>query len=107
VQQLQQQGAASVASDPSSGRVSAQLPFTTPWGKPSADQLDFVFRDDGVVLFSSSSGSNQAADPPFCLTPGCISGPGNRGRLEAVRDALGWSNLETDEEKVWVQILLH
>jgi hypothetical protein len=100
--QLQQQGAASISSEPSTGLVTAQL--RSNWG--ADDQLRFVFRGDGVVLFSSSSAGNQA-DPPFCLTPGCISGPGNRGRLEALRDALGWSNLETDEDKEWVQILLH
>ncbi len=57
-------------------------------------------------MFSSNSIANSP-DPPFCLTPGCISGPGNRGRLEALRDQLGWSNLETDEDKKWVQIMLH
>jgi hypothetical protein len=65
-----------------------------------------MFKDGGIVVFSSNSIANSP-DPPFCLTPGCISGPGNRGRLEALRDQLGWSNLETDEDKKWVQIMLH
>ncbi len=37
----------------------------------------------------------------------CIAGPRNRGRLEHLRDELGWVPLETDEDKHWVPLLLH
>ena len=32
----------------------------------------------------------SGAEPPFCITRGCISGPVQRASLEALRDALGW-----------------
>lgn len=35
------------------------------------------------------------------------AGPRNRGRLERLRDDLGWVPLETDEDKRWVPLLLH
>ena len=46
-------------------------------------------------------------DMPFCMTPGCINGPRQRDRMAALRDALGYSNFETDEDKQWQQILMH
>ena len=46
-------------------------------------------------------------DPPFCLRPGCISGPRERERLEELRDRMQLLVNETDEDKKWVQILLH
>jgi hypothetical protein len=36
-----------------------------------------------------------------------MTGAPNRARLEALRDELDWSPLETDEDKKWVQIMLH
>jgi hypothetical protein len=72
--------------------------------------LTFRLRDDGVALFSASAlGAAGRPPPPFCFTRGCISGPPERARLEALRDALGWAVLEADggDEAVWVQILLH
>jgi hypothetical protein len=71
------------------------------------DQLEVLLREDGTVLFRCEGLQGRLPDPPFCVTPGCISGPRQRGQLEALRDALGWSELETDEDKQWVQILLH
>jgi len=70
------------------------------------DDLQFVLREDGVALFRSQARQFHA-DPPFCLRAGCVSGPSNRGRLEDLRDALGWGVMETDEDKQWVQIMLH
>lgn len=61
-----------------------------------------------MALFSALSPSRRP-DPPFCFVKGCISGPAERGHMEALRDALGWAALEADggEDAVWVQILLH
>jgi len=72
------------------------------------DAAVFKLRSDGMVLFRAASTVNRP-DPPFCLTPSCISGPRERGRLEGLRDALGWAVLEADggEDAKWVQILLH
>lgn len=71
------------------------------------DELQFIVRPDGVVVFRSEA-RRARPDAPFCLTRGCISGAANRQSMEALRDALGWSVYgETDEDKQWVQILLH
>lgn len=86
--------------------VLAQLPTGSSNNSSSYDTVQIKLRADGVALFKSEAARNTT-DPPFCLTPGCISGPGNRQRMERLRDALGWSVLETDEDKQWVQILLH
>jgi hypothetical protein len=115
-------GASITAADPGVGQLAAILP-TSSRSQPSGllgsilaaadagdvaqgDELRFLLREDGTVLFSSRSPS-RGPDPPFCLTPGCISGPGNRGRMQELLDSLGWQVLETDEDKEWVQILLH
>lgn len=73
-----------------------------------ADRVLFRLRDDGVALFSAQAEVNRR-DPPFCLVPGCISGPVERARLAALRDSLGWAVLEADggEDAVWQQIMLH
>ncbi|KAF6259537.1 hypothetical protein COO60DRAFT_1513053 [Scenedesmus sp. NREL 46B-D3] len=87
--------------------VLAQLPSSRGSSRSSSyDTVQIKLRADGVALFKSEAARNTP-DPPFCLTPGCISGPGNRQRMERLRDALGWTVLETDEDKQWVQILLH
>lgn len=54
-----------------------------------------------------SEAHKNVPSPPFCFIKGCISGPGNRVRLEALRDQLGWNSLEPDDEKKWVPILMH
>jgi hypothetical protein len=90
--------------DEAAGYVSARVPLSP--GSKEVDNLQLVVRPDGVVLFKSEASVNRPY-PPFCFTPGCISGPGNRQRLEALRDDLGWTVLEPDEDKQWVQILLH
>jgi hypothetical protein len=46
-------------------------------------------------------------DPPGCSRPGCINGPRERERMEVLRDRLQLLVNETDEEKKWVQLLLH
>jgi hypothetical protein len=89
--------------DAAAGYVSARIPLT---GSQDFDTLQFLLKPDGVVLFKSQSAANRPY-PPFCFVPGCISGPANRQRLEALRDDLGWTVLEPDDEKQWVQILLH
>ena len=76
----------------------------------AADTAAFRLRPDGVALFSAASTDGAGRpDPPFCLKRGCISGPAQRGRLAALRDALGWVALEPEgsEDAVWTQILLH
>lgn len=78
-------------------------------GKADADRVLLLLRDDGVALFSARAEAGRP-DPPFCLTKGCISGPRERARMAALRDALGWAALEAAEdgdEAVWTQILLH
>jgi hypothetical protein len=76
-----------------------------------ADAVVFRLRPDGAALFRMAATGAAAGrpDPPFCVTRGCISGPAERGRLEALRDALGWVALEPDggADAVWTQILLH
>lgn len=93
-----------IEEDEGESYVSARVAFGP--GSKDYDTLQFLVKPDGVVLFKSEAAVNRPY-PPFCLTPGCISGPGNRQRLEALRDELGWTVLETDEDKQWVQILLH
>jgi hypothetical protein len=90
--------------DEARGYVSASLPTSPAAG--GGDELQLQLRPDGTVVFKSQA-RVRTPDAPFCLTPGCISGPGNRARMEALRDALGWPVLETDEDREWVQILLH
>lgn len=68
--------------------------------------MEFVFREGRLVLFRSQS-RVTLPDPPFCIVPGCISGPRNRARMASLRNSLGWGNMETDEDKQWVQMLMH
>lgn len=75
-------------------------------GPEDTDDLEFLFTRGKIVCFRSVS-RKSVPDPPFCWWKGCINGPRNRGRLEAIRDDLGWTPLETDEEKEWVPLLLH
>lgn len=100
--QLQELHAQVDAADADAGSLRARLPT----GSGGFDELQLQLTRDGLVLFKSQASENRP-DPPFCLTRGCISGPSNRARLEALRDALGWTAFETDEDKVWVQVLLH
>ncbi|KAL3688627.1 hypothetical protein R1sor_014936 [Riccia sorocarpa] len=74
-------------------------------GENDVDDLEFLFVGNQVCFRSRSRKS--IPDPPFCWWPGCINGPRNRQRLEALRDELGWISMETDEEKVWVPLLFH
>lgn len=71
----------------------------------NGDKLTFDVRE-GLILFKSVREGLEFT-PPFCLVPGCITGPSNRQSLEALRDRLGYSNFETDEDKSWNQIFLH
>jgi hypothetical protein len=66
----------------------------------------FEFREGGVVLFWAH-GQGAAAPPPFCFVPGCISGPRQRDRMQALGQRLGWLPFETDEDKKWTPILFH
>eukprot|EP00897_Mesotaenium_endlicherianum_P009313 jgi/Mesen1/840/ME000112S10991 len=75
-------------------------------GVTGVDDMEFLFVRGSIVCFRSVSRSN-VPDPPFCWWKGCINGPQNRGRLERLRDELGWVPLETDEDKSWVPLLLH
>ncbi|KAG0573752.1 hypothetical protein KC19_VG206600 [Ceratodon purpureus] len=73
--------------------------------KEDIDDLEFLFK--GKVVCYRSVSRVFIPDPPFCWWAGCINGPRNRGRLEKLRDDLGWMPLETDEDKHWVPLLLH
>lgn len=84
------------------------------WG----EEMLFVLAEDegigggaGVVTFTVAGAPGRRflnpPDPPGCLQRGCINGPVQRRYVEALRDRLQWQNLETDEDKRWVQLLLH
>ena len=83
------------------------------WG----EEILFVLAEDegigggaGVVTFTVAGAPGRflnPPDPPGCLQRGCINGPVQRRYVEALRDRLQWQNLETDEDKRWVQLLLH
>ena len=77
------------------------------WG----EEMTFLLRNDGVVLYTiaglSGFGGIRVPDPPGCFARGCISGPPQRRYVEALRDRLSWLPMETDEDKEWVQLLLH
>ncbi|MEW5320519.1 MAG: hypothetical protein WDW38_011586 [Sanguina aurantia] len=84
----------------------ADLVRITSSGQQDTDDVEFLFVEGNKVLFRSEAHKNVPS-PPFCFIKGCISGPGNRVRLEALRDQLGWNSLEPDDEKKWVPILMH
>ncbi|KAI8462896.1 MAG: hypothetical protein J3K34DRAFT_445950 [Monoraphidium minutum] len=90
---------------PDSTMLLAELPIP---GGAAPDVLTFKLRGDGIAMFSAATTAGRAP-PPFCATRGCISGPAERGRMAALRDALGWGELEAldGEDAVWLQILLH
>ncbi|KAG6556224.1 hypothetical protein Mapa_002165 [Marchantia paleacea] len=71
--------------------------MTQPNDVDDVDDLEFLFVANQVCYRSHSRKS--VPDPPFCWWPGCINGPKNRGRMERLRDELGWIPMETDEEK--------
>jgi hypothetical protein len=67
--------------------------------------LELLLLPDAVCF--RLAGAARRRDAPGCAGRGCINGPAQRGRLEALRDALDVSPLETDEDKRWVPLLLH
>eukprot|EP00197_Chlamydomonas_leiostraca_P013265 CAMPEP_0202883192 /NCGR_PEP_ID=MMETSP1391-20130828/39090_1 /ASSEMBLY_ACC=CAM_ASM_000867 /TAXON_ID=1034604 /ORGANISM="Chlamydomonas leiostraca, Strain SAG 11-49" /LENGTH=186 /DNA_ID=CAMNT_0049566171 /DNA_START=80 /DNA_END=640 /DNA_ORIENTATION=+ len=80
------------------------------YGPEDEDDVVFLFRQgEDFVLFSAQGRglAARAAPPPACWTPGCVSGPRQRARMDALRDALGWTSFESDEDKVWQRILFH
>ncbi|GFR47782.1 hypothetical protein Agub_g9551, partial [Astrephomene gubernaculifera] len=119
-----ERGGIVVREDEPRGYIAAVVPYKLGPGRQQQpwDLLEFVFASEGrTVTFRSEAlpGGLPGSQPlpglqlpavpprPFCWTLGCVTGPGNRGRLEALRDSLGWSSLETDEDKSWVPFLLH
>ncbi|KAG2489449.1 hypothetical protein HYH03_012085 [Edaphochlamys debaryana] len=105
VDEIQSRGGRVVQQDPDTGYLEAVVPYELGPGRQDEDLVEFKFARDAVAFRSEARvGANP---PPFCWTPGCVSGPGNRGRLEALRDALGWNSQDIDEDKVWQPILLH
>lgn len=104
---LEDAGAESIQETKGEGSTTVQAVVPIP-GRPGSDTVLVQLRDDGVALFSSRAAANRP-DPPFCLSRGCISGPAERGRMEAIRNALGWAALEAEggEDARWTQILLH
>ncbi|GLC40247.1 hypothetical protein PLESTB_001309400 [Pleodorina starrii] len=107
VDEIRTRGGTVVQEDEARGYIAAVVPYQLGPGRQDEDVLEFKFTSDGSAVAFRSEARTNTPPPPFCWTPGCISGPGNRGRMEALRDALGWSSQETDEDKKWVQILLH
>ncbi|KAG1680952.1 hypothetical protein FOA52_009911 [Chlamydomonas sp. UWO 241] len=99
--ELDDLGATVVQSDESAGVIVAEVPYD---GGRDVDDVQFVFREGGVLLFRSQA-RRSLPDAPFCFIPGCVNGPRNRDRMAALRDTLGWQQQETDEDKEWVQIL--
>ncbi|EFJ41178.1 hypothetical protein VOLCADRAFT_107798 [Volvox carteri f. nagariensis] len=106
--ELRTRGGTVVQEDEAKGYIAALVPYQLAPGRQDVDLLEFKFATGGgaAVAFRSEAHINTPP-PPFCWTPGCISGPGNRARMEQLRNSLGWSSMETDEDKKWVQILLH
>jgi hypothetical protein len=102
--ELAEMGASITASDVGAGYIAASITFPR---EQEVYTLMFWLQPDGVVLFRGEAAGASRPYPVACFTPGCISGPRARTHLEAVRDRLGWSPLETDEDKRWQQILLH
>jgi hypothetical protein len=72
------------------------------------DVFEFLFlqAEPAAVCFRAA-GAQRRRDPPFCAQRGCVNGPAQRARLDALRDALDVSPLDTDEDKAWVPLLLH
>jgi len=93
----------SVYADETTGFIRADLKYPD-----GVDTYEFHFKNDGsrIVLFSARSQTNKVS-PPGCFQKGCINGPRNRARAEALRDEIGWLGFETDEDKKWVPLLLH
>ncbi|KAJ9516842.1 hypothetical protein QJQ45_027257 [Haematococcus lacustris] len=87
----------------SHGYVRVRVPFQVA-GRVEVDEMEFVVRDT-LILFRSEAvdGGLGGPDPAFCWVTNCVSGPRQRARLEALRDALGWSVQETDEDKRWAR----
>ncbi len=81
------------------GRRTAGLTLADLWNLP-------LLRWRASLPWRRAQGAPRP-DPPGCWVPGCINGPRQRARMEALRDRLGWLNLESDEDKEWVPLLLH
>ncbi|PNH06579.1 hypothetical protein TSOC_007010, partial [Tetrabaena socialis] len=96
--EVRARGGTVVQEDEARGYVAALVPYQLSPGRQDVDIVEFKFVSDGrAVAFSGR-----------CCGPARgEGGPGNRGRLEALRDSLGWSSQETDEDKKWLQIMLH
>lgn len=105
--ELQARGGRVLRDDPRDGYLAALVPYSLPGGRQDFDLVEFRFVEDVQAVLFRSEAQTTVPPPPFCFTPGCISGPGNRARMESLRDSLGWTSQETDEDKKWVQILLH
>mmetsp|Transcript_5870 Transcript_5870/g.13866 ORF Transcript_5870/g.13866 Transcript_5870/m.13866 type:complete len:104 (+) Transcript_5870:379-690(+) len=98
-----------VAYEPKEGAIQATIPYSFA-GREEIDLCSFHFiSDPPEVLFRCEALTKLPGptSPPFCWKPGCISGPRQRARMASFQDALGWTPAETDEDKKWVQILLH
>eukprot|EP00873_Tetraselmis_striata_P020061 jgi/Tetstr1/440325/TSEL_028662.t1 len=98
----------------STSAISAPSKYLPPWSYDGAENQamrrlqEAVLQQGGRINAKQDSVDSVAkAPPPFCTKPGCVNGPPNRQRMEALRDELLWSPLETDEDKKWVQIMLH
>ncbi|GAX78547.1 hypothetical protein CEUSTIGMA_g5987.t1 [Chlamydomonas eustigma] len=100
--ELQAWNAEVLEADESAGYIRANVPGEY----NDSDDVQLLIKDESLVLFRSQA-QRALPDPPFCFTKGCTNGPRNRSRMERLRDSLGWSNLETDEDKSWRQIFLH
>lgn len=75
-------------------------------GREDWDTTEVLLRNDGFALFRAQS-ELTLPSPPGCAFRGCINGPRTRGHLEQLQAALGWPSAETDEDRVWVPLLLH
>ena len=71
--------------------------------------MEFVLRGGERLVTYRVAGrpGPGGRDPPGCFTPGCINGPPQRKRVQALLDDLGWQPFEPDDEKNWVPLLLH
>lgn len=69
--------------------------------------VEFRFLPGSVVVFRSELQRAGGLSPPGCFTRNCINGPKERARMAELQASLGWPQLETDEDKRWVRLLLH
>ena len=81
--------------------------FQVQMANDDGETMQFLFLGEGRVAVRSESWIRGILDPPGCAKRGCINGPRSRSRMQTLLSDLGWLAGETDEDKLWVPLLLH